>query len=205
MIDLTGKKFGKLTVLKRVGTDGHRNPTWLCECECGNKKVIRGNSLKSGNTTSCGCVAKERIRNLNLITGQYKSRLHRIWSSMKTRCYNIHHNSFNLYGGRGITVCDEWKNDFKEFYNWAMSNGYQENLTIDRINNDGNYEPSNCRWVDVKTQSNNRRTNVNITFEGKTQNITRWAIEKNIPQKTLISRLWRGMSIEKALTKPVRK
>lgn len=210
MIDLTGKKFGRLTVVKRVGTDNQRNPMWLCKCDCGNEKVIRGNGLKSGNTKSCGCLAKEnaqqRLKFLNYKTGQYKSRLYRIWTSMKTRCYNDNNSeTYKRYGARGITVCDEWRDNFKAFYDWAMANGYTDELTIDRIDNDGNYCPENCRWVTLQIQNRNRRTTRIITFNGKTQCMLDWANELGVKVNTMIARFHRGWSVERALTESVKK
>lgn len=209
MIDLTGKTFGRLTVVKRVGTDNQRNPIWLCKCECGNEKIIRGNNLKSGNTKSCGCLAREdsteRFGKLNYKTGQYKSRLYRIWTSMKTRCYNENaSDTYQRYGGRGITVCDEWRDDFKAFYDWAMVNGYLDELTIERIDNDGNYCPENCRWANLHDQNRNRRSNRMFTFNGKTQCMLDWANELGIKPITMIARFRRGWTVEQAFTTPVK-
>ena len=132
--------------------------------------------------------------------GKRNTRLYCIWVSMKQRCYNHNNKDFRKYGERGIKVCDDWKNNFISFYDWSINNGYQENLTIDRINNNEDYEPNNCRWTDVKTQSNNRRTNIMLEYRGKRQSLTQWANEYNINPSTFNDRLERGWTMEQALT-----
>lgn len=134
--------------------------------------------------------------------GKRNTRLYGIWLQMKNRCFNTKTERYKDYGGRGITVCDEWKNDFTKFYDWSISNGYQENLTIDRIDNDGNYEPSNCRWVTVKTQNRNARSNHLITFKGETHCIIEWAEITGLTRGCISNRLRYGWSIEDTLTKP---
>lgn len=156
LIDLTGKRFGRLTVIERYGTvDGHA--AWKCKCDCGNKTVVNGKWLRAGKTTSCGCYHKELLAKRSKTHGMTKTRLYSIWHDMKNRCFYQKDKSFEDYGGRGITVCEEWKNSFESFRDWSLLNGYSDNLTIDRINNDGNYDPSNCRWVTMKEQCSNRR------------------------------------------------
>lgn len=154
---MIGKRFGKLTVISAAGRSPRRYILWKCRCDCGRETIVSSHNLRSGNTQSCGCRLRERTRMLNFVTGQYKSRLYRIWTCMKTRCYNPNTPQYKDWGGRGITMCDEWRHNFKSFYDWSMSNGYNEHLSIDRINNDGNYEPSNCKWSTAKEQANNRR------------------------------------------------
>lgn len=155
-IDMAGKRFGRLTVIERNGSDtgGIR---WKCRCDCGNVVTVRGTHLRSGATLSCGCYQKTAVKMSNTTHGQWLSRLHRIWSAMKQRCYNPKNTGYANYGGRGIRVCDEWLNSFSAFYNWALSHGYDDTLTIDRINNDGNYEPNNCRWLTRAQQNKNKR------------------------------------------------
>lgn len=131
--------------------------------------------------------------------GLRNSRLYRIWTNIKTRCYNAKDPHYSRWGGRGIVMCDEWKDDFKSFYDWAMSNGYSDDLTIDRIDNDGNYEPSNCRWVTAKEQSKNKRNVRFITYNGKTQTIPEWTKELGLGKETIRERLKRGWSDEEAL------
>ena len=164
LIDLTEKRFGRLTVIKRVGTKND-SPLWLCECECGNSAEINTRSLSTGNTKSCGCIHSEQLakRNYeNRIHGDVDSRLYGIWHGMKQRCYDSNRKDYENYGGRGITVCDEWKEDYSAFQKWALGNGYNYNAdymkcTLDRVKVNGPYAPWNCRWVDAKTQANNRR------------------------------------------------
>lgn len=203
-IDLTGQKFGRLIVIEYK-----QNGKWLCKCDCGNEKVVRGDSLKQGLTLSCGCLHKNIVKltcKKNFLKhGMSKTRINNIWFNILSRCYNEKSNNYKNYGARGIKICKEWKENFVAFYNWAIKNGYQDNLTIDRIDNNGNYEPSNCRWVSQKIQQNNKRNNHLITYKDKTYTLSKWAEIKNIKISTLAMRLnHQSWSIEKALTTPVK-
>ena len=203
LIDLTGQRFGLLTVLKRHGHSGNE-VTWLCKCDCGKESVVMGEALRRGKTKSCGCLRRLHIVEANTKHGLVHTPLYRIWSNAKSRCFDVNCKSYKNYGGRGITVCDEWKDDFQAFYDWAMANGYKEGLSIDRIDNNGNYEPSNCRWTTVKEQSNNRRNNRYLEFRGEKKTASQWAELLGIKTSTIYSRLKYGWSVEETLTKPIK-
>lgn len=155
-IEIGGKKFGRLTVLRYDSTKEKR-AYWQCRCDCGNRIITAGKTLRSGATQSCGCLQKERTSKARMTHGLSGTRLYRIWGVMKSRAANKNFDRFRYYGARGISVCEEWKNSFEVFRDWSLKNGYENHLTIDRINNDGNYEPSNCRWATISTQMKNRR------------------------------------------------
>ena len=202
-----GQKFNRLTIIKLDHKKKYIYPNgriifreyYLCKCDCGNKKIAYKWDIKSGHTKSCGCWKDEIRKIVHTKHGQERTRLYKIWQGIKKRCYRKTFQKYNLYGGRGITVCDEWKNNFIPFFNWAMSNGYKDNLTIDRIDVNGNYEPSNCRWCTQKQQMRNTRRNHLLTINGKTKCIAEWAEVFNIPYKTLYSKIKRGLPIDKVL------
>lgn len=156
LIDLKGKRFGRLTVIDRLPTVNKR-VMWLCKCDCGNETPVDSQNLRYGHTQSCGCIHRETLSKASTTHGNSKTRLYGIWNHMKTRCYRKSYHAFRHYGGRGIRICDEWRNNFDAFQDWAMSNGYEEHLSIDRINTDGNYSPDNCRWVTMADQNKNKR------------------------------------------------
>jgi len=150
--DLTGRKFGRLIALHYSGVQHGTNVSWACLCSCGNIKNIRETDLKNGHTKSCGCFRRDfRYKHGESKTNlKRQTRLYNIWTGMKSRCYNKKDTGYRYYGRRGIAICNEWRDNYNTFKSWAILNGYKENLTIDRINNDGNYEPDNCQWITAK-------------------------------------------------------
>lgn len=200
-IDLTGQRFGRLNVVGFARKTKDRQFMWKCKCDCGNEVYVRGYSLRSGNTRSCGCLQVETNIKLRQTHGMAHTRLYNVWVGMKGRCSSPSSGCYKYYGGRGIRVCDEWQN-FTPFYEWAINNGYQDNLTIDRIDVNGNYCPNNCRWITAKEQSNNTRRNHYITFNGETKTLKEWAKQLHICHTSLIERLDRWDSVEDALTIP---
>ena len=194
-VDLVGKKFGRLTVLEKM-PKGKGESWWLCECECGNRKVARGSSLKNGAVRSCGCLAKEvaREHGRKMMTkhGFYGTRLYSIFHGMVCRCTNPNDPQYKNYGERGIKVCDEWRHHPEAFCQWATSNGYTDDLTIDRIDCDGDYSPTNCRWVTMREQQTNKRNNVRITYKGETKCVAEWSRELGVPNYLLYHRINAG-------------
>lgn len=198
-VDRTGLKYGKLTCTDTFERRGKRI-YWLCKCECGNEKWVCAQNLIKAK--SCGCNNKTS----HTIHGMSHTRIHDTWNHMISRCHNKNHRFYKYYGGRGIKVCEEWigTEGFMRFYDWATKNGYQETLTLDRIDNNKGYSPENCRWVTQSVQNNNKRSNRNIEYNGEIHTIAEWARLYNIKYSTLQMRLTkRGWDIEKALTREV--
>lgn len=198
--DITGNKYGKLKVISLYDDGKGRDAKFECLCDCGNKKVAYGKDLKTGKTKSCGCIKKEYIPK-NKTHGMSKNRIYKIWAGIHQRCENENNPKYPIYGGRGIKVCDDWK-EFTPFMEWALNNGYIENLTIERKNVNGNYEPLNCIWVDLKQQANNTRKTVFLTYKGETKPASEWSKITGIPQDTITSRKRRGWSDERNIETP---
>ena len=205
MKDLTGQRFGRLTVLSLGEKKGkYTGAFWRCQCDCGNIVTVPGNSLRREETRSCGCLRADRLRKptKQKHTG---TRLYAIWQGMKRRTMTKSNPRYADYGGRGITVCDEWKDNFEAFKAWALANGYRDDLSIDRRDNDGPYSPDNCHWATDLEQGNNTRRNRRIEFNGETHTLTEWAKISGINLSTLSARINSyGWPIEKALSEPLK-
>lgn len=195
-----GDRYSKLTVISGPYLIKRRRYVDV-KCDCGQVKTVKIYHLKDGNTKSCGCYIRGLTSDRNYLHGISGHPIHKVWSGMIQRCFNPKNRAFKNYGGRGVTVCEEWKNDFKAFYDWAIKNGWAKGLEIDRENNNGIYEPGNCRWVTRKVNSNNRRCSHIIEFNGQSKTAKEWAEAYNIPYTCLINRInlykW---PIERALT-----
>lgn len=194
-VDLTGKRFNYLTVVAFERKGKNYKSYWRAKCDCGKETVVQGYKLTSGQTKSCGCYNHFLLNSGSRKKhGMSKTPIYSTWLRMISRCHNEKDKRYSFYGERGISVCDEWKNSFDSFYDWAIKNGYKETknpyeLTIDRIDNNKGYYPENCRWVNMTIQSNNTRKNVHITYNGETLTIAEAARKYNMPYKTLHKRI----------------
>lgn len=200
-IDMTGRRFGRLIVVAEAGRNKHRAVMWLCRCDCGTESTVRAQYLRSGHTTSCGCWKREVPGTWSLKHGQSKTRLYRIWRNMIRRTTEPDFPDYPNYGARGIAVCPEWRESFEAFAR-DMGPTHQDDRTLDRIDNGGNYELANCRWATAIEQGRNRRSNRLLTFEGQTMPVTAWAERTGISDSAIRSRLKSGWPIERALTTP---
>jgi len=190
-------RFGRLIPISIVGRDKWKNIIWKCKCDCGNFVERPITLLKKGHTKSCGCLRKEKFHKLIYKHGLRRTKIYRVWASMIQRCNNLKGTGYKNYGGRGIKIYEKWTN-FKFFFK-DMGEGYKENLEIDRINNNGNYEPNNCRWITKKENLNNKRTNHLIKYKNKTKNLKQWSEELGIKYTTLQSRIITyGWKVERA-------
>lgn len=193
--DISGIRFGKLVALNRV--TGVSKSAWFCQCDCGGSKIVSLGNLTSGTTKSCGC-----IRGIKVVRhGLSRHPLYSVWNDMKQRCLNKRYKNYKGYGGRGIKVCDEWIG-VQGFHDWAIANGYEKGLSIDRIDVNGNYEPSNCRWVDSATQGNNRRDNHYVIYHGEKYTLSEVCRMLDLNYPTIASRLKAGLSIDEAAEIP---
>ena len=207
-VNLTGKHFGRLTVIRDTGQSRHESALWLCICDHGNadipptKVIVRSHNLRAGKTKSCGCWQKESRVKVGVTHGLCHHPIYFLWQGIKDRCLNSNDDGYHNYGGRGITVCKAWL-DFVTFYEWASTHGYQKDLTIERIDVNGNYEPDNCRFATRKEQSMNKRNSWLIPWRGERKHVEEWAEITGINKITIRQRIRRyGWSIDKALTTP---
>ena len=197
-----GYQVGRLTVTKELGSNGKKK-LWECTCECGNKVIHSTAKLNFGKTRSCGCLKLETGEKLKKYNARDR-KLYIRWNNIQERCYNPNNSAYKNYGGRGIKMCPEWEHDFYSFRDWAIQNGYDESLSIDRIDNNKDYSPDNCRWTNDKNQCNNRRSNHYITIDGVTKTMMEWSEYYGIKYETVQSRLERGWLDVDAVSKPVR-
>lgn len=200
-----GEKYGRLTLVKETVCTPKKHK-WLCRCDCGNYKEVSIYQLKSGECKSCGCLRNEIATEQCYSMARHnmaRTRVYRIWGGMIERCTNPRSKDFKNYGGRGVSICDEWRN-FEGFKEWALSNGYEDTLSIDRIDVNGNYEPSNCRWITIRDQQKNRRNSVIVEYRGETHCLKDWAKITGIPYYTLHGRKQKGWNVSRMFETPVR-
>ena len=220
--DLTGEKFGRLKVISLSHQDEKGNTVWLCQCDCGNTelKLVKGTYLQRGDTKSCGCLRTEHLLRIGATTydynknknvpldSPYRKKLHVVWKGMQHRCYSETNKHYKWYGAKGIIISDEWLNreiGFMNFYNWSIENGYDENLTIDRNDSNGNYEPDNCTWATIKEQENNKGTNILITYKNRTLTAPQWQEEyNNTIDSRIIRERWNKGIRGKKLFEPIK-
>lgn len=198
LIDITGQRFGRLTAIECVGSNGRSSARWIFKCDCGNTTITESTSVRRGVTKSCGCLNQE-LRKSRAKHGMIGTAPYNAWIHMRQRCNNPRCKEYRNYGERGISICPEW-DTFEEFWKWSKANGYKPGLTIDRIDNNGNYEPSNCRWVTMEVQENNKRNNHFILFNGEKMTISQCARKANVSRNSLNWRLMKGMSADEAVT-----
>lgn len=204
-----GDVFGNWTIVEILPKTVNYHKHFICKCVCGKTKEIDAYNVLSGKSTSCGCVRDLKTKERMTKHGQKQTRLYNIWCGMRERCNNPNSQAYKDYGGRGISICKDWQDDYMNFYNWSINNGYDEKLTIDRINVNGNYEPTNCRWATTNEQCNNRRNNIKITYNGKTQTLFQWCQEYNLDYRMILARYhnpnFQNKSIEELLFTPNQK
>lgn len=196
--ELVGKKFGNLTVISFVEKKNRHN-RWLCHCDCGKDVVCYQYNLLRGTSTSCGCLRSYYAKKSRNCHGESYTRLYREWSAMKVRCYNKNTHYYKNYGGRGIKVCDEWQT-FWPFREWAYKNGYNDDLSLERKEVDGDYCPENCTWIPVAKQASNKRTNVFIEFNGEKKTVSQWAKDTGLSKELILWRLRNGKTPEECLS-----
>lgn len=200
VIDRTGMRYGRLTVISQAERTNDGFTQWLCKCDCGKTKIIPTHNLT--RIQSCGCYKQEVFKRDHIKHGNSKTKLYHVWSSMKARCKNQNNKEWHRYGGRGISVCEEWRNGYEPFQNWALSHGYKEGLTLDRIDNDKGYSPDNCRWITLSEQQNNTSRNRFIEYNGEVKTASQIAKENNVNAKMFCQRIASGWDIERALNEP---
>lgn len=199
--DYVGKRFGRLLAMEKQIVSGRGH--YVCRCDCGNEKLIRGDSLSSGSTKSCGCLTKDVNKSVHRTHGDSDTRLYKIYHKIINRCYNPNNYRYERYGGRGITVCREWLEGYENFKEWAVQNHYKDNLSIDRIDIDGGYSPENCRWADIRTQMNNTSRNIFIEYNGEVKTLARWCEELDYPYNSTRMLLKKGdKSVKEVFTRP---
>lgn len=199
-IDLSGRRFGKLIAIRAVGQNKAKQYMWECRCDCGNTSVAIGSNLIRGNTKACGCVRLVDLANRTRIHGKVKTRIFKIWAGMRKRCLNHKCKSYHNYGGRGIKIDPKW-DSFEEFYN-DMIGTYSDKLSLDRINPNGDYCLSNCRWVTMQVQNNNRRNNRIIHYDSVSKTLSEWSSISGVPAGTISNRIKAGWGLSEAIYKP---
>lgn len=198
-LNLVGKKFNKLLVVEKKGKKKGRN-VFKCICDCGTIRELEGREIKNGRIKSCGCGIKEGLSKANMTHGMSRTRIYNIWQSMKKRCYNKNCDAYKNYGARGITVCEEWRNNFSSFHQWAVDNGYSNTLTIERKDVNGNYEPLNCSWATTKEQSVNKRNVPLYSHNGETKDLKNWCLELGLNYSSVWRRInYYGYDFDKAI------
>ena len=201
---LVGTKFNNLTILGIHSKDNAGHYKLICKCDCGNIKNIRADRVINGVTKTCGCKNLNYDCNLNGLSRKFPA-LYSCWNTIRHRCYNPKNEKYKYYGARGIAICEEWRKSFKPFFEWAMANNYRKGLSIDRIDVNGNYEPSNCRWVNNLVQARNKTNNKMVTYNGITKCLVQWCEDLNTPYNTIRARIRLGWDIAKAFETPVNK